>query len=142
MDREGAPNEGWRVFRGEMKSGFVRRREPPRRNINFFSFSPSASGSFDLALPLPPPLPPQFGHLPKAPSPSPRSTRLRRVCRPIGKFSNRKKLSNQLSLSPSLGILRRRERVKISLYRVTRLIPGHSFAREDVILRQLVPYLL
>lgn len=57
MDREGAPNEGWRVFRGEMKSGFVRRREPPRRNINFFSFSPSASGSFDLALPLPPLVP-------------------------------------------------------------------------------------
>lgn len=40
-----------------MKSGFVRRREPPRRNINFFSFSqahpplPPLSTSLFLSLP-------------------------------------------------------------------------------------------
>lgn len=106
------------AFRGEMKSGFVRRRESPRRNINFSEEPSTPSRRFR-----------PFGRrhrrrrcrgLDTYRLAAARSSRfesfrrLRRVCRPIGKFSKRKKLSNQRCFSESFFRMLQRERKNLS----------------------------
>lgn len=105
------------AFRGEMKSGFVRRRESPQWNINFSEEPSTSSRRFR-----------PFGRrhrrrrcrgldtyrLAARSSRFESFRRLRRVCRPIGKFSKRKKLSNQRCFSESFFRMLQRERKNLS----------------------------